>query len=280
MIELSPHLARCLDAGDPFGAVLRLDGPTYREHKHRRTFRVELGGIAYFVKVHGNTSIGEILKNAVRARWPVLTARPERDAIRRLTTLGVRTVEVAGYGCRGRAPSGLESFIITRALDGATQVDHLVGPWNDLPARRRHALRRRVVEAVAGIARRMHADGINHRDFYLCHFLAPDRDWSACDPAAPLDLHLIDLHRARIRRAVPARWLVKDLAGLLFSAFDVKVTTREILRFLEIYEARPWRDAVAARRRFLRRVLRRAVRLYRAEHGTPPPLPAGLPSSA
>ena len=87
-------------------------------------------------------------------------------------------------------------------------------------------------------------------------------------------------HRAQLRRSVPERWVVKDLAGLLFSAFDADVTTREILRFLEVYYACPVRESLVAQRGFLRRVVRRAIRLYRSEHGTPPRLPAGPASFA
>lgn len=280
MIEIEDHLARRLDSDDPFGAVLRLDGPVYREHKHRRTFRVELDGRPYFVKIHGNTSWAELLKNALRGRWPVLTARTERDAIRRLAALGIPTVAIAGYGCRGRAPAGLESFIVTDALEGTRQMDHLVDDWRALPLRQRHRLRRRVIEEIAHIARRMHGDGVTHRDFYLCHFLVRDRDWSTCDASRPLDVHVIDLHRAELRRTAPARAIRKDLAGLLFSAFDADPSTPEMLRFLEIYDGRPWREGLAARRRLLSRIARRAIRLYRSENGRRPRLPAALASFA
>ena len=67
-IELTTALRDALPGPDPFTAILRLDGTVYREHKHRRTFRVELGGEAYFVKVHGASGWGEILKHVLRCQ--------------------------------------------------------------------------------------------------------------------------------------------------------------------------------------------------------------------
>ena len=89
--------------------------------------------------------------------------------------------------------------------------------------------------------------------------------------ADALDLVLIDLHRVQMRRRVPTRWLLKDLAGLLFSALDCGLTTRDLLRFLKEYRQRPWREVLAAEGGFWRRVSRRARRLYAGFHGRPAP---------
>ena len=91
------------------------------------------------------------------------------------------------------------------------------------------------------MARKMHRAGINHRDFYLCHFLM---DEPLALDQAPV-LHLIDLHRAQIRQNVPRRWLVKDLGGLLFSAFEKGLTSRDLLRFMRLYSDRPLREVLA-----------------------------------
>jgi len=280
MIELSPHLASSFGEQDPFDAVMGLQGEVFREHKHRRTVRVVLDGRAYFVKIHGHTSLLEILKNAFRARWPVLTAKNERDAIRRLTSLGIPTMRIAGYGCRGRPPGRLNSFIITDALDGTTSLEEISAAWCGLAGRARFRFQRVVIAEVGRIARTLHRNGLNHRDFYLCHFLLADRDWSQWSPAQPLKIHIIDLHRAQCRRRVPQRWVVKDLAGLLFSSLDAGLTSRDYLRFLEEYDGRPWREIVSRQRGLCRQTVRRAVRLYRAQHGRPPRLPRALASFA
>jgi heptose I phosphotransferase len=99
-------------------------------------------------------------------------------------------------------------------------------------------MRRALIRRVAGMARRMHAGGVNHRAFYLGHFLLHQ------DPApAPkcLRLSLIDLHRAQLRATTPRRWRDKDLAALYFSALDIGLTRRDVFRFLRHYFDRPLR---------------------------------------
>ena len=65
---------------------------------------------------------------------------------------------------------------------------------------------------MAEIARRFHAAGYNHRDFYTCHFLVKE-------PApGQFDVRLIDLQRVQRRRWFRRRWIVKDLAQLAYSA--------------------------------------------------------------
>ena len=76
MLSLAPELAARFEGDDAFDRIMRLEGEVYRAQKNRRTSRVMIGDRAYFVKQHGATSWRELLKNALRGRWPVLTARP------------------------------------------------------------------------------------------------------------------------------------------------------------------------------------------------------------
>jgi heptose I phosphotransferase len=132
-----------------------------------------------------------------------------------------------------------------------------------------------LLERVARIARALHETGMNHRDFYLSHFLVKDRRWTDWQPGDPLELFLIDLHRVQTRDRVPSRWRVKDIGGLLFSAFDCGLTRRDQLRFIQIYRGRPWRESVVAEAALWRRVLCNALLLYlRHHHREPPPLRA------
>ncbi len=85
----------------------------------------------------------------------------------------------------------------------------------------------------------MHGGGVNHRDFYICHFLLH----LPVDARAPR-LSLIDLHRAQVRRSTPRRWRDKDLAALYFSALEIGLTQRDRLRFLKTYFARPLRSVL------------------------------------
>ena len=94
----------------------------------------------------------------------------------------------------------------------------------------------------------MHGAGINHRDFYLCHF---HLDLATVDDEQPR-CHVIDLHRAQQRDVIPRRWQVKDLAGLYFSAMDCGLRRRDLLRFLSRYTPGGLREALAGIVHFFR----------------------------
>jgi len=278
LLILSDHLRDALPREQTFEAVLGVTGEVFREHRHRRTCRCDIGGALYFVKIHGDTGWREILKNVLRGRLPTLTALPEWRAITRLRELGIPTMQVAGVGRRGWNPARLQSFLITHELSGMIHLDEAARRWRDLPSRTRFRLKRQAILELASMARMLHRHGMNHRDFYLCHFMLPDRNFATIKHDEPLNLHVIDLHRVQMRRSAPTRWVAKDLSGLLFSSFDAGLTSRDAMRFLRAYAGDDWRTVLRRKRGFLRHIIRRAVRLYRSEHEREPRLPAGLAS--
>jgi heptose I phosphotransferase len=277
MLWLDDELRRQVPPGREFDFVFALTGEVFREQKNRRMIRTRLGERTCFVKTHGRASWRELLKNAARGRWPVLTAEPEWDAIRRVRELGIPTVKAIGFGVRGRFPAGRESFIITEELAGFIHVSDLPGMLAQLPRGQRTRLHRALIADIARIARRLHARGLNHRDFYLNHFMLPQRNWLAWN-GEDLDVRVIDLHRTQIRRRTPRRAIAKDISGLLFSAFDADLTSRDWLRFLSVYWNEPWRERWRGTRWWRWNVMRRAVSLYRSERGRSPRLP-GAPAS-
>ena len=75
---------------DPFAEVEKLQGEVFRELEARRTLRTEVDGRGYFVKIHRGIGWGEIFKNLVTAKAPVLGAGLEWAAIQRLQRAGCR----------------------------------------------------------------------------------------------------------------------------------------------------------------------------------------------
>lgn len=246
---------------DIFERVRTLRGEVYRDKEGRRTLRFELDGRGYFLKLHQGVGWWEIAKNLLQGRLPVLGAGNEYHAIRALEQLRIDTLSIAGYGCRGWNPARQLSFLITDELTGTESLEDVCARWPQSPPSA--AVKRQLILRVAEIARRMHGAGINHRDFYLCHFLLEMRGDTAQRP-----LYLMDLHRAQIRRRVPRRWLVKDLGGLYYSALDIDLTGRDVLRFIRHYcggrlpRGSEWRLWQAAHQR--------AGRIYRRDHGVEP----------
>ena len=85
-------------------------------------------------------------------------------------------------------------------------------------------------------------------------------------------LYVIDLHRAEIRQEVPFRYLVKDVAGLFFSAMDTGISRRDLFRFMKIYAGVPHlRDTLNRDRAFWLAVDRAARKLYNKEFGKAAP---------
>ena len=161
---------RSLWAGrDAFAAVEALQGEVFRELEARRTLRTEVAGRGYFVKIHRGVGWGEILKNWLTAKAPVLGAGQEWQAIQALQAAGVPTMTPVAYGEKGWSPAAQHSFIITEELAPTVSLEDFSSHWLSQPPA--PALKFALVHAVADIARRMHQGGVNHRDFYICHFL-------------------------------------------------------------------------------------------------------------
>ena len=83
---------------DPFAEVEGLQGEVYRELEARRTLRTEVDGNGFFVKIHRGIGWGEIFKNLLTAKLPVLGAGQEWKAIQRLQEVGVPTMTAVAYG--------------------------------------------------------------------------------------------------------------------------------------------------------------------------------------
>ena len=288
MLELAPEISAHLGDGDTaFDRVFSLTGQVFRNVEGRETLRVEIGGRPYFLKRHHGLGWKLIVKTLLACRWPVLSACNEVLAVRALQRAGIPTVEVVGFGDRGRNPATRQSFLLMRELQDCSDLGTLCAAWAEHPPA--PAFRRAMIDAVANVTRQMHAAGVNHRDFYFCH-LWLDRSsmgnvrqlsigFRSAVPNLPVALRLcvMDLHQAMRRRRVPVWWLAKDLAGLLFSAWDCGVTKSDCIRFVRTYRGMSARQVFASERLLWQVVLWRAARLFRTTHCREPPLSLNVP---
>jgi hypothetical protein len=272
VIVLEPEFSAQLPSGvDPFNYIMQLDGEMFRDIANRRTLRFSLNGRRYFLKAHYGVGWKEIIKNLLQFRLPVLGARNEWRAIRRLQELDVDTMELVGYGERGMNPARRQSFVITGALEETVSLEDFCAAWEENPPATRAELRlkRALIDRLAEVSRRLHENGINHRDYYLCHFLL-DRSADALRAPAPR-VSLIDLHRVQIRRRTPQRWVVKDIGGLYFSSMRIGLTRRDIYRFMAGYSNKRLRDTLQEDGKFWSRCRLRAYSLYHSFYHELPP---------
>lgn len=256
---LRDELQAAWSGQDVFQLVQNLSGQVAREVPGRQTLRFELNSQAYYRKLHTGVGWVEIVKNLVRGRLPVISARNEWLALNRLQTVGVPSLIPVAYGEQGINPARRLSFIVTKELVGVVQLDDFLRANPKLGL----VCKRQLIDAIAEIAREIHRQGLNHRDLYLCHFML-DLTVLADKTVRPL-LYLVDLHRAQLRKAVPFRWLVKDLASIYFSAMDFGVTRRDISRFLRIYFDQPLKQVLRQHHKLLQVVAKRAEQLYQRE---------------
>jgi UDP-glucose:(heptosyl)LPS alpha-1,3-glucosyltransferase len=242
-----------------FTQMMRLEGEVYRELEGRCTRRVVWKDKAYFIKQHKGVGWKEIFKNIFQLKMPIISAKNEWHALQRLRGLNIPCPKVVSFKCRGINPAKVQSYIITHELEKNISLEDLTKDWREIPPA--FKTKQALIKAVAYIARTLHKNGMNHRDFYLCHFLL--------DLTVPIvpnpKIYLIDLHRAGLRKCTPMRWIIKDLAGLYFSSKKIGLTHRDLLRFIKEYCNKSLYDGFINKKHFWQKVTQRGDKLYR-EH--------------
>ncbi len=180
--------------------------------------------------------------------------RIEAEQIAALEAAGIPTMTCIAYGEQTRGNGTRESCLLTEELTGFEQLDEFFPkrfPDGDVSDA---ALRKRLIDDVADVARTFHAARFNHRDFYTCHYFIRETD------DGTFDVRLIDLQRVERRRFFRGRWLVKDLAQLAYSV-PRALSIREQMRFAKQYFQTD--RLTQAHKRLLIRVLRRRDRMQR-----------------
>ncbi len=270
--DLRPLFAQERSVAD----FLRIDGQIYKQFPTRRTLRFVRGGREFFIKTHLGFGWREIFRKLLSLHVPVVSAKSEWRAIQALEAIGIKTMRIAAYGEEGINPARKRSFVVTEALTHTESLEK----WSpsfvaQAKTPEKIRLKRVLIEKVASIARHLHTHGLNHRDFYLGHFLL---DLSCGETPAPVqaELYLIDLHRTQVRARTPRRWAVKDIAGVFFSSMDLGLTSRDYFRFMRVYAGTTLRATLQADAVFWRQVCRRGLRLYERQRHRRPNLPAAI----
>jgi heptose I phosphotransferase len=173
------------------------------------------------------------------------------------------------YGRKGWNPATIDSLLITEELQSCISLERYCEDWQDSPPSPKSKWT--LIERLGQIARAMHENGVNHRDFYLCHFLLK-QPWDGAE--GKLHLYVIDLHRVQIRGSTPSRWVVKDIGSLWFSAMLIGLTKRDLFRFMRVYRSSSLRQTLKQDALFWDEVETRANALN-ATRPTPKPTEVG-----
>lgn len=256
---LRDDLKPLMDVENPFTVAANLEGRVFRQVANRKTVRFSYQQRTYFIKLHFATGWREIIKNLAELNLPIVSALNEYAAIRHCEQRGLKTMTPAAVYKQGKNPATCRSFLITDELDDMVDLETLAANWQRYIDGLK--TKRRLIKAVAKFSAAMFDSGMNHRDFYICHFMLKQDTLHDEIPT----LYLIDLHRAQIRKNVPRRWLIKDLAGLYFSTMDLPLTKRDYCYFLKEFTGGPAKNALCNQARFWKKVQQKAIALYKKE---------------
>ena len=253
-IFLTKELENLFSSGDLFSIAENIEGKVFRKTANRITKEFTFEGTRYFIKLHYGVGWKEIFKNIFKFRAPTVGAFPEWKVLKKLKVLGIECPEPVGFYSRGINPANLKSFLITRSLTNTISLEEALqeGKFQKLS----FPEKKEFIEKIALISRNLHDSGINHRDYYLCHFLV-DKDLDS-----KKSIYLIDLHRAQLRSSVPKRWATKDIGGLIHSAMGFDLTEKDFYRFMRTYLRSSTKECFQEHSRFLKTTTNRAFKMF------------------
>lgn len=223
--EIKKHLS-----ADVFNALIQMPGKAFRDVRGRKTIQATLGGKSYFIKQHFGVGWAEIFKNLIAFKKPILGAMTEVNAIQKLNAIGIPTTPLVAYGQQGCNPATMQSFVMTEDLGDIVSLEELSADWSAYSDSFKQAL----MQAVAKLASKLHGAELCHRDFYLCHFVLKKHDLNFKDSSIK-NLHLIDLHRMLKDQPSNGNAVMKDIAGLYFSAMQYGLSTNDLAIFKQHY---------------------------------------------
>lgn len=262
------HLSRAGLTG--FDAVMAsLVGECLRALEDRENWHLELTGTreqpygVYLKKHHVRTwrsrlraKLGSFprLGRFMSHHWRGPTAgRVEAQNVGALTTDGIAVMKLVAYGEKLHSDGLVESFVLTEELGGYTELPQFLrrrfpAHGSGCGTSRDHDLDG-LIRRLALTVRRFHAAGYNHRDLYCCHFFVKEPS------RGKFDIRMIDLQRVQRRRRFRRRWLVKDLAQLVWSAPRDRIQCTHKMAFIRHYLG--VRKLRPADKRLIREVLSR-----------------------
>ena len=220
---------------DTLRGVFEYQGEGYlRTHANRDNFHIveKADGRTcdLYLKRHRGFELKEAIK-LLAAEAPFTTAgRREWENIARLAGLGIPTMRRVAYGERKILFFEAHSFVITERIPQATPMDdYIVRTAPEAVSGELLREKRSLLWDLGDLARRLHRGGLTHMDLYLNHIFV--RETASGEKV----LHLIDLQRVARRRFFKRRWIVKDLAAILYSARKLPLSRTDFARIFMAY---------------------------------------------
>jgi heptosyltransferase-2 len=242
-----------VDAVFAFEAGKNLAKDNLASHRSRIEFHIESPAVTFFLKRYDRPPIAVQLKNWLSAKKRISCAYAEVDAARNLQALGVNVARMVAWGQSRRA--GIfekRSFVIIEKIpDGVSLERSLPEFFNGQPTAENLKMRRRFIRDLAAFTRKFHDTGYRHRDLYFSHIFR----------TADGKFYLIDLARAFKPMLFDARYRVKDLAQMNYSAPTRYFPTTDRMRFYIAYTGRP--KLISQDKTFVKKIIQKTRRIAR-----------------
>jgi tRNA A-37 threonylcarbamoyl transferase component Bud32 len=213
---------------------------------HRQVYRVELPGLAFFLKHNRVPDWKTWVRQTVRPS----KARIEYDRICAVASRGVSTVEPLGLGEELAFLGAGESMLITRSLEDTQQLNSFMATTlMKMEPARRTALRHQLAIEIGKLVARLHEAGIQHKDLHPANILV------RLEEGDRLVLFLIDLNAVCVSGSL--QWPASRENLIILNRWFVPRSSRsDRLRFWRAYflerQLGTWSQGVAGPRHHLR----------------------------
>jgi serine/threonine protein kinase len=204
---------------------------TVKTGSHRTVYRLNLTSGCFYLKHYRVSDWKAVLQNLVRPPRALLEWR----AAQWVAATGISTIETVAVGRTIRRGLAFDSFLACRAIENAEPLDiFITHRLQQLPAARRHIVRRNLTESLGRLVAALHRDRIIHRDLHAENILV------RLEPDDSVRLWLIDLHAVTLCHRLSLRHIERNLA-LLNPALVHDLTAIDRVRFFRSY----WRGLLS-----------------------------------
>ncbi|QDU46459.1 Lipopolysaccharide core heptose(I) kinase RfaP [Symmachiella dynata] len=192
---------------------------------HREVIRLDTAAGRFYIKHYKVAGIKPFLQNVIRPAKAVL----EQRMAARVRALGIPTFETVAWAETRSGGFVWDNYLVTREIPGTQPLDgFLRTQFAAMPTADASLFRRRLAVELGRFTGKLHDAGIVHRDFHAGNILIRDQ------PAAPVQLWLIDLHCAHIQKSLGLEAAQQNLA-MLHQFFATRSTRADRYRFFRAY---------------------------------------------
>ena len=201
-------------------------GSSLPEHRSRLEFKISDPEKTLYLKRYNHPDAVTQIKNWFWHNSRKSMMSFDLDPTKDLAQAGIKTPKTVSYGEQWGIFFEKRSFIISEELPNAEPLEQkLPDCFKDISKTENLRQKRTFIGQLGQFAKKFHATGYRHRDFYLAHIFYSDDG----------TFYLIDLQRAFKPRILAKRFRIKDISQLYYSAPGSAFSKTDRLRFYKSY---------------------------------------------